>query len=82
MRLTYLIVSKTNASVLSPGTGALDEFGEDEHAEEEDSSQDGKDSAGNRVLGANVEPLILKTCAASSSPLLLASNGVVLEQLY
>jgi len=61
VRLTHLVVSKADASALSLGTRAFDEFGEEEHAEEEDSSQDGKDSAGDRVLGANVEPFTIKT---------------------
>ena len=61
MRLTHLVVSKADASALSLGTGILDEFGENKHAEEEDSSQNGEDSAGNLVLRADLEPATLKT---------------------
>lgn len=80
VRLTHLVVSKADASVLSLGARAFDEFGKDEHAEKEDGSENGKDSAGDCVLGANVEPVVIKTCTASCGPLLLAGNGVVLEQ--
>lgn len=62
------------------GTGALDELGEDEHAKEEDRSKDRKDGAGDRVLGADVGPVILKTGTANSSPLLLAADGIVLDK--
>jgi hypothetical protein len=61
VRLTHLVISKADASVLSLGTRAFDELEEEEHAEQKDSSKNGKYSARDRVLGANVEPLILKT---------------------
>lgn len=59
--MTHLVVSKADASALSLGTGVLDKFGENKHAEEEHSSENGKDSAGGRVLGTDVEQVILKT---------------------
>ncbi|KAG1841179.1 hypothetical protein C8R48DRAFT_781489 [Suillus tomentosus] len=37
------------------------ESGKTEYAEEEDSGQNGKGGAGDRVLGANVEPIVMKT---------------------
>jgi len=61
VRLTHLVVSKVDATVAGLGTGALDELGEDEHAEEEDRRKDRKDGARDRVLGADVGPVVVKT---------------------
>lgn len=78
--MTHLVVSKVDAVTVGLGAGALHELGEEEHAKEEDRSKDSKDSAGDRVLGTDVCPVILKTPAANSSPLLLAADGIVLQK--